>query len=863
MTKLTSIMGDPVLQGIYTSECSSEAILDSLDHLLHEQQSSQVVSLSVRVNGTVQGVGFRPFIWQLARETNLSGEVSNDSQGVLILIVGDLGSVREFLKLLPAKSPPLARIESVSINLTERAVNTGGFLIKGSVKGENRTQICSDTASCSQCLADVLNPEDRHYLYPFTNCTHCGPRLSIIEDTPYDRKMTTMSEFPMCGDCRKEYENPADRRFHAQPVACHTCGPQIFYEAINVGDSIPENRSLDHRSAIEHTEACLNEAVKLLKQGGILAVRGIGGFHLCCDATDNEAVEKLRQRKHRYAKPLAVLAPNLEMVEAYCEVAGLEKEQLLSSEAPIVLLDEKQDVSVRPLSRQIAPGSRTVGFMLPYTPLHRLLADRFGGPLVMTSGNPSGVPQILSNEAAREGLQTIADALLLHNRDIANRVDDSVVRCMSGKIRQMRRARGYAPRPFQLPAGFEEATGIVAFGAELKATFCLVKDGKAVVSQHQGDLENLATFEEYEKNLKLYKALYQLEPGCLAIDRHPEYLSSKLARRDAVKENIIEVQHHHAHIASCMVDNNIPLNTAPVLGIALDGLGYGGDGTFWGGEFLLADYFGYRRLGKLTSSPMAGGMKAVLEPWRNTYVQILATVGKEAFQKKYAHTELYQYLQSKPLQVIDGMLNRGVNVPEASSCGRLFDAVAGALGICSDRVSYEGQAAMELEMLVDPELLIDELRVSAYTMIVKGSESAPDGQIIPTLTTACMWQSLLDDLSTNTPTNVIATRFHAALINGIVAMVSNLQSITQFDTVALSGGCFQNRVLFENLVTVLEEKGFNCLAQEQFPANDGGISLGQAVIAAAQALKPKEKSEARNWIENTEEANQKSEALEL
>ena len=861
MSKLTSIVASNLPADDSHTELSNDNSFDGFNADVNSKENNDLVTFSVRVKGTVQGVGFRPSVWKLARENQLSGEVSNDSQGVLILINGLKENVHEFLRLLPIKVPPLAKIDSIENHQVHKQSRYSEFSIIESGKGKNDTQICSDTASCSECLAEVLNPDDRHYLYPFTNCTHCGPRLSIIEDTPYDREMTTMSEFPMCNKCRKEYDNPADRRFHAQPVACHECGPQIFFESLNSGESIQENKERNRNDAIEHTESCLQEAVKQLQQGGILAVRGIGGFHLCCDATENDAVQKLRLRKHRYAKPLAVMAANLDVVMQYCEVSAIEREQLLSVESPIVLLSEKENNSSVPLSPRIAPGSKTVGFMLPYTPLHSLLASRFGRPLVMTSGNPSGVPQILTNEAAREGLQEIADAFLFHNRNIANRVDDSVVRSLGGKIRLMRRARGFAPRPMKLPPGFEQASDIVAFGAELKATFCLVKDGRAIVSQHQGDLENVATFEEYEKNLKLYKALYEHVPNRLVIDRHPEYLSSKLARRDAVNEEIIEVQHHHAHIASCLVDNNIPLDTKPVLGIALDGLGYGTDGTFWGGEFLLADYFSFQRLGTLTASPMPGGMKAVLEPWRNTYAQILATMSWADFSKKYSDTVLYRYLSEKPLKTIDGMLSRGVNVPSASSCGRLFDAVAGALGICSDRLSYEGQAAMELEMLVDEKLLAEELKKPAYLLEVVCGGNASQSQEVLTLATDVMWRSLLEDLAIETPVAIMATRFHAALINGIVSMVSSLGKNAVFDSVALSGGCFQNRILFESLMAALELEGFDCLAQEQFPSNDGGISLGQAAIAAAHMIHPERKDKTRELSFKQQRITEKAQVL--
>jgi hydrogenase maturation protein HypF len=776
-------------------------------------------TVEIRVRGTVQGVGFRPTVWRLACDEGLVGEVLNDGFGVLIRTTGNSGAISQFLTRLHTEAPPLSQIEGVETQVLS-LLDYEDFRIAESVSGENCTRVTPDAAICQACRAEVLDPTERRYGYPFANCTHCGPRFSIVKEVPYDRVNTTMADFPMCADCKSEYMQPADRRFHAQPIACATCGPTIWLERMN------PTPNTDHPG----TTAAMQTAIEMLKSGSILAIRGLGGFHLACDASNPEAVQRLRQRKHRYGKPFALMARDLEVIRRYCNLTAAEADLLQSPEAPIVLLSAD---GREKLSEGIAPGLNTVGFMLPYTPLHLLITRQLDRPLVMTSGNISDEPQVTSLDTARSGLRGIADAMLMHDREIANRIDDSVVRIVAGRPTVMRRARGYAPSAVPLPSGFADAPDLLAFGGELKATFCVVKDGAAILSQHQGDLEDVSTFEDYQKNLQLYSRIYDHRPRLLVADMHPEYLSAKLAKQRAAADNLplTEVQHHHAHIASCMVENGVALDAQPVLGIAIDGLGFGDDGTFWGGEFLLADYRSYRRIGSFKPVAMIGGVQAIREPWRNTYAHLVAGLGWAEFVERFSGLQLRQYLTGKPLPTIDRMLETGLNVPLASSCGRLFDAVAAALGLCADQAIFEGQGAMELEALAAP------WRPTAseppYTFAI--TEQANSELLY--LDSLPMWEELLEDLGRQTPVAGMAGRFHYGLAKAIRDMVARIRSAiaagASLNTVVLSGGCFQNKILLEELVRLLTADGLSCLLHAKVPTNDGGLALGQAAIAAA------------------------------
>jgi hydrogenase maturation protein HypF len=777
-------------------------------------------TVEIRVRGTVQGVGFRPTVWRLACDEGLVGEVLNDGFGVLIRTTGNSDAISQFLTRLHSEAPPLSQIEDVETQVLN-LLDFKDFRIAESVSGENCTRVTPDAAICAACRAEVLDPRERRFGYPFANCTHCGPRFSIVKEVPYDRVNTTMADFLMCAFCVSEYQQPADRRFHAQPIACPACGPSIWLEGMN------PSATSDNPTAA----SALDSAIELIKRGAVVAIRGLGGFHLACDATNPEAVQRLRRRKHRYGKPFALMATDLDTIRRYCNVTRAEADLLQSPEAPIVLLSAN---GIEKLPEEIAPGLNTVGFMLPYTPLHLLLTRQIDRPLVMTSGNISDEPQVTSLDTARIALQEIADAMLMHDREIANRIDDSVVRIVAGKPSLLRRARGYAPSAVRLPPGFAEAPDLLAFGGELKATFCVLKDGAAILSQHQGDLEDISTFEDYQKNLQLYSRIYDHKPCLLVADMHPEYLSAKLAKQRAVDDQLplVEVQHHHAHIASCMVENGVPLDAPPVLGIAIDGLGFGDDGTIWGGEFLLADYRGYRRIATFKPVAMVGGVQAIREPWRNTYAHLIAGLGWEKFAEEFSTLELYRYLIAKPLPTIDRMLKTGLNVPLASSCGRLFDAVAAALGLCADRALFEGQGAMELEALAESYRL--SATESPYDFSI--TEQANGLLYLESLP---MWQALLEDLGRQTPVARIAARFHHGLANAIRDMVARIRSIIGGDslnTIALSGGCFQNKLLLEEVVRLLKADRLSCLLHAKVPTNDGGLALGQAAIAAARQI---------------------------
>ncbi|TCT20209.1 carbamoyltransferase HypF [Thiobaca trueperi] len=775
----------------------------------------------IRVRGLVQGVGFRPTVWRLAHDLDLTGDVRNDGEGVLIRIQAGADaspeSLDQFCERLRVECPPLARIDTIERAPLGDRLPTDSFLILASDATEIQTGIVPDAATCTACAAEIRDLANRRYRYPFTNCTHCGPRLSIVASIPYDRARTSMAVFPMCPACAAEYADPSDRRFHAQPNACPDCGPRIW-----LVDA--EGRELDP-AGFAAADA-IAAASRLLAEGRILAIKGIGGFHLACDATNDAAVAELRRRKRRFAKPFALMARDLDVIRDHCRVSQEEAALLTSPAAPILLLERSASAS-RHLASQIAPGQTTLGFMLPYSPLHHLLLADWDRPLIMTSGNLSDEPQSIDNLDAMRRLHGLADVSLLHDRAIINRVDDSVVRVMAGAPRLLRRARGYAPATLQLPPGFERMPSVLAFGGELKNTICLTRDGQAVLSQHLGDLEEARTAREYEDSIRLYRELFQHRPQRLAVDLHPDYRSSLIGREQAVRAGLplIGVQHHHAHLASVLADNGWPLAGGPVLGILLDGLGYGDDGTLWGGEWLVGDYRGYRRVGHLKPVAMPGGAQAILEPWRNLFAQLEAADGWDAMQSRYPDLEVIRRLAGKPLGLLRTLIQRGLNAPLSSSAGRLFDAVAAALGPGGERMLYEGQAAIELEALAAGAMASVG---TGYHFAICAETSAM------ILDAAPMWGALCDDLAQGVAHEQIAARFHAGFAAAIVDLAVTLAGRHGLGTVALSGGVMQNRILLEALDTGLRGAGLRVLIQRQVPANDGGLALGQACIAAAR-----------------------------
>ncbi|MBW4604669.1 MAG: carbamoyltransferase HypF [Calothrix sp. FI2-JRJ7] len=771
----------------------------------------------IRVRGTVQGVGFRPTVYRIAVANGLRGEVYNDGEGVVIRALGSEESLEKFVRQLQQECPTLAKINEITRtqHISEGEFNFDDFVISKSINNVINTEITPDTATCVQCQSEIFDPHSRWFRYPFTNCTHCGPRLSIIRSIPYDRNNTSMASFAMCPECMESYNDITNRRFHAQPTACHVCGPKAWLER---ADGKPFAASMF--SMLDEVDAVCT----LLQKGEIVAIKGLGGINLACDAKSETAVKKLRERKQRYHKPFALMARDITVIEKYCTPNAKERELLLSHQAPIVLIKKKEGDFLSPL---VAPSSSTIGFMLPYTPLHHLILKRMNRPIVFTSGNISDEPQCIDNEEAREKLGHIADYFLLHNRDIVNRVDDSVVRVVGDKTRIIRRARGYAPASINLPSGFATSPQVLAMGGELKSTFCLLRHGKAIISQHLGDLENVATFNSYQEALDLYLDLFEHKPEAIATDLHPEYLSTKLGKQLAASNQLIEVQHHHAHVAACMAENNIDINTAPVLGIAFDGLGYGEDGTLWGGEFLLADYREFTRVATFKPVPMIGGALSIHQPWRNTYSH-LVTKWQE-LESKYGSLELFEFLQTKPISLLNQLISKQINSPLTSSVGRLFDAVAAAIGICRDTCSYEGQAAIEMEALVNAGNNKESL---SYSFDIEKSNN------ISYIDSSYMWIQLLDDLQQNIPKQVIAAKFHQGLINVIVQMVNHLRQEYKFNQIALTGGVFQNAILLEQLQDKLAKFDTKVITHSLVPCNDGGISLGQAVIAAARLQKP-------------------------
>lgn len=734
-------------------------------------------ALRIRVRGQVQGVGFRPFVWRIARARGLTGEVLNDAEGVLIHAEGP--DLPGFLAALRTEAPPLSRIDAVE---SAPAPARGGatFEIAATAGGRARTRVTPDSAICGDCRREILDPSDRRFGHAFANCTHCGPRLTILDRLPYDRPNTAMGAFPMCPACRAEYEDPADRRFHAQPVCCPDCGPRLLLDGESAGDP-------------------LAAAAALLRAGKIVAVKGLGGFHLACDALDETAVATLRARKHRPAKPFALMAEGLAALAPFAAWQAEEEALLISAAAPIVLLGR----GLHALAPSVAPGQERLGWMLAATPLHLLLARAVGRPLVMTSGNLSGEPMVVDDSEARDKLGGIADAILGHDRRIARRVDDGVARVVLGAPRIMRRARGHAPEPSALPDAFAEAPPVLAYGGQLKAAACLTRDGAALMTHHLGDLDEALTAAEYDRALEDYAALFEHRPAALACDLHPDYRTTRLAEARAAAEGLplVRVQHHHAHVVAAMAEH--AWEGGPVLGIALDGLGWGEDGTVWGGEFLLASYAAFERVGHLRPAPLPGGAAAQTDPWRN----LLARLDQAGLS-----AEADRLLTGKPLGPLRAAMERGVNAPMSSSAGRLFDAAAALAGCAPDRQSHEGEAAMALEAL-------------ARRGDAPPAPMAWDGAV---LDPAPLWPALLALEGAEAQ----ASAFHRGVALGVASAASDLAERHGAEAIAITGGVAQNALLLDLLAEALP--GRRLLVPAKIPANDGGLAFGQAVVAMAR-----------------------------
>ena len=770
---------------------------------------------SVSVRGIVQGVGFRPFVYGLAVRNNLNGWVYNTSEDVRIEVEGEAEAIKQFERELGTEAPPLAHIENVTIEY-HRPRGYKSFEIRQSQAQEGKYQLISpDVATCQACLVELLDPEDRRYRYPFTNCTNCGPRFTIIEGMPYDRPKTTMRYFQMCPRCQAEYDNPLDRRFHAQPNACPKCGPQV--------------QLVDNKGNLVNDSNPIAAASQLLREGRIVAIKGLGGFLLACDATNDTAVRALRQRKKRPSKPLAIMVATVDEAKRHCYILPEEEKSLTSPQRPIVLMIWKEDSSV---CREVAPNLWFLGIMLPYTPLHHILLRDTGLPLVMTSGNLSEEPIARDNDEALGRLSSIADYFLIHNRDIYSGYDDSVAMVERGTSQLMRRARSYAPYPIRLPL---EVRQVLGCGGEEKNTFCLTKDNYAFLSQHIGDMENMETLEHFDNTLSLYKRLFHIEPEIIAHDLHPDYLATKYAQELGESGlKLVPVQHHHAHIASCLADNGLE---SPVIGVAFDGTGMGADGNIWGGEFLVADYRNYERVGHLEYLPLPGGAAAIKRPYRTAIGYILTLLGENVLnavirsEAKQCQRASLGQVGEVGIDVIKRQMERRINSPLTSSMGRLFDAISALLGIRGE-IDYEGQAAVELEMAAYSSVIAMGVGNEAMS---NAEESYPyrivADQGIRIVRLRDLVAAVIGDLHQGISKGIISVKFHntvAQMINEMCQLIANETAITQ---VALSGGVFQNRLLLRKTVSLLERSGFQVLTHRQVPCNDGGISLGQAVIA--------------------------------
>ncbi len=757
----------------------------------------------ITVKGIVQGVGFRPFVYNLALKNGLAGTVLNSSGGVIIEIEGEKKGVEGFYRELMQRPPRLSVIKSISREIIPYT-GAEGFTILTSLKETWREVLVPpDVSCCAECQEDMMNPRDRHYRYPFTNCTNCGPRFTLIKDVPYDRDKTSMAPFPMCSDCSKEYHDPLDRRFHAQPIACPRCGPRV---------------TLVDDKGCEVQGDWLDNFWRLLEEDRIVGVKSLGGFHLACDAHSRKALDTLRKRKNRPFKPFAVMARDLETVKKYCFLGEQEQELLESPESPIVILQKKK----RDLLEEASPNLETLGVMLPYTPLHFLLFSGSFELLVMTSANLRDLPLTRDNERALVELNGIADYFLWHNRDIVNRCDDSLVTVIEGRPQMYRRSRGYVPRPvyIPIPEGKENNKSmdkcrknkvVLALGGEMKNTFCLLRGEQAFLSQYIGEMNSLESEENFYTSLDHFKSFFQLEPEIIVHDMHPHYWTTRMAGEMEADEKFA-VQHHHAHMASCMAENGL---REPVIGVILDGTGYGPDGKIWGFEFLTGDYTNYQRELHLSYMPLPGGEIAIKQPWRAAVSYLCSCLGEEG--KDMSRERFNKY--GKELEAVITLLDKNFNCSPASSCGRLFDAVSAFLGVC-ETSSYEGQAAVELgELLTGRNLEVFE-EVKPYPFGVEGK----------TINLASTWQALVDDYSGHRDPVISARRFHDTLLCVIEKAAGIIREKSGIRKVVFSGGTWHNWYLLTRSKCLLEGQGFEVFTHQNVPPNDGGISLGQAVI---------------------------------
>jgi hydrogenase maturation protein HypF len=762
------------------------------------------ITYHIHITGIVQGVGFRPFIYNLALEIDLMGWVRNSANGVDIEVTGTKNKLDRFLHAIQTSAPPLAKIDSVESHQITTREFTDFKIFPSKNKSTDFIPISPDVAICSQCQSELFDPDDRRYRYPFINCTNCGPRFTIIKEIPYDRPKTTMAAFDMCPECLTEYENPRDRRFHAQPVACPKCGPHVWLEDQPGVVALKE-------------EAAIRQVRQYLADGKILAIKGLGGFHLACDATNTQAVAKLRERKQRPSKPFALMAPNVDSIKNYVKVSPVAETLLSGPEAPIVLLPRiNNDNNIAP---GVAPRKVNLGFMLPYTPLHQLLLEPEEGAaevLVMTSGNLSEEPILTENHAAREKLSHIADAFLMHNRPIYRRTDDSVYTLIEEKPYPIRRARGFAPNPIRI---IHKVPSVLAVGPQMKNTFCLTRDRYAFVSHHIGEMDNWETYQDYLDSISHFESLFRIKPAAIAYDMHPNYRSTQYALERAASEKLplFPIQHHHAHLASVMVENNLDSHQA-IAGLIFDGTGYGVDGTIWGGEVLIGNCDDFTRMYHLKPVPLPGGEAAILKPAR----MALSTLWAHGLPWDEDLPPM-NALSNQEQKILRQQLENNINTPSTTSMGRLFDAVSSLLGT-RQSITYEAQAAIELEALADTtETGYYAWQIDDKEIIVKA-----------------MLEAILADIKKKVPGSIISARFHNTIAQISLNIALEIRRLYDIDNIALSGGVWQNLLLLKTTLKLLRQNGIHPIMHQQMPPNDGCVALGQAMIAAYRMMDNKE-----------------------
>lgn len=744
-----------------------------------------LIRKKINVQGIVQGVGFRPFIFNLAVSHKLTGFVSNTPQGVIIEVEGTIKQIDNFIDNIKLKAPPLSLITDIS-SKEIKLIKSKKFITKISSSNESiATLISPDVAVCQDCLKELLDPNDRRFHYPFINCTNCGPRYTIIDNIPYDRPYTSMKHFKMCAACQAEYDDPTNRRFHAQPNACPKCGPQV--------------KLFDSKQKLQNVDDVITTTRKKLKDGKITAIKGLGGFHLAVDATNNDMVQRLRKLKGRDEKPFAIMVRNLAIAHQLCQISKDEEKSLKSIVAPILLMKKLPDCQI---AESIAPGNDYLGVMLPYTPLHHVLFEDLDTPLVMTSANYSEEPICIDNDEAFERLKSIADYFLIHNRDIYLRSDDSVAIHLTNKLRYLRRSRGIVPQPI-----FVKSAGspVLAVGGELKNTICLLKEDKAIVSQHIGDLENIEAYNFFKMTIEHLQRIFDVKPKLTVHDMHPQYFSTQWAKEQSDIQTIA-VQHHHAHLAACMAENQL---TESVIGIIMDGTGYGTDGTIWGGEILIGDYNNFERFAHFEPMPLPGGDAAIKSPWRTAVSYLHKTFN--------GSIPNLPFIDNHDIKPIVEMIDKNINSPFTSSCGRLFDAVAAMSG-GRQTIRYEAQAAIELMQA------FETTNVRPFSFIIEQKNDHRE------ILLQSIVRSVVRSIQNNESFSKISSRFHTTLIQIYLEVAKEARNETGINQIVLSGGVFQNMVLFEQTILALEKANFKIYTHSQIPTNDGGISLGQAMI---------------------------------